>query len=370
MDLTKYKELLNKPKYILIAGIILGLILGMILFWGLFPVKWTDASAEHLRADLQQDYLRMAINSFAVTGDQAKAQQLYQELGEHAETTLKAINEAPEYLSMEQVLKFSQAVSAEQVILETVEAQPEAETPADEQPEAEAPVEEQPEGEEEVEEEIEEERSGFSKFLRWLGFAFILLLVAAAVLVYLIFFKDRVRVRKEPLPEAPLPAVDPVILAPTQAGKSPSMAIPGQERPVAQNITTYMFGDDLFDDSFTFDAPNGDFLGECGVSISDTIGVGEPKKISAFEIWLFDKNDVQTVTKVLMSAHVFDEPALRQRLESKGEPIMAAPGKQILLETATLQLQARIMDMQYGEIPLPEQSYFQRLSIELAVYQK
>ena len=155
MDLTKYKELLNKPKYILIAGIILGLILGMILFWGLFPVKWTDASAEHLRADLQQDYLRMAINSFAVTGDQAKAQQLYQELGEHAETTLKAINEAPEYLSMEQVLKFSQAVSAEQVILETVEAQPEAETPADEQPEAEAPVEEQPEGEEEVEEEIE-----------------------------------------------------------------------------------------------------------------------------------------------------------------------------------------------------------------------
>jgi hypothetical protein len=43
--------------------------------------------------------------------------------------------------------------------------------------------------------------------------------------------------------------------------------------------------------------------GECGVGISETIGVGDPKKVTAFEVWLFDKNDIQTVTKVLMSAH-------------------------------------------------------------------
>ncbi len=43
-------------------------------------------------------------------------------------------------------------------------------------------------------------------------------------------------------------------------------------------MTTYMLGDDMYDESFTFDAPNGEFLGECGVSSSDTIGVGEPKK--------------------------------------------------------------------------------------------
>ena len=49
-------------------------------------------------------------------------------------------------------------------------------------------------------------------------------------------------------------------------------------KPVAQFMTTYMLGDDMYDESFTFDAPNGEFLGECGVSSSDIIGVGEPKR--------------------------------------------------------------------------------------------
>jgi len=140
------------------------------------------------------------------------------------------------------------------------------------------------------------------------------------------------------------------------------------EKPVAQFMSTYMFGDDLYDESFTFDAPNGEFLGECGVSVSEIIGVGEPKKISAFEVWLFDKNDIQTVTKVLMSEHVFSDPVLRQRLEMKGEPILAEAGKLFELQTASLRMEARIVDLTYGDLPLPPQSYFQRATIELAVY--
>jgi hypothetical protein len=135
-------------------------------------------------------------------------------------------------------------------------------------------------------------------------------------------------------------------------------------------MTTYMFGDDLYDESFTFDSPNGEFLGECGVSISDIIGVGEPKKISAFEVWLFDKNDVQTVTKVLMSQHVYNEQNLRSRLEMKGEPVMAEPGRQFTLETASLRMEVKIVDTVYGEIPLPEKSYFQRSTLELSVIKK
>lgn len=143
-----------------------------------------------------------------------------------------------------------------------------------------------------------------------------------------------------------------------------------QSMPVAQFMSTYMIGDDLYDDSFSIDAPTGEFLGECGVGISETVGVGDPKKVTAFEVWLFDKNDIQTVTKVIMSAHAYDDDKIRTRLESKGEPIFAEPGKQILLETATLQLEARVIDMDYGEGAAPDQSYFQRLTMELAVWQK
>jgi len=113
--------------------------------------------------------------------------------------------------------------------------------------------------------------------------------------------------------------------------------------PVAQFMTTFMLGDDLYDDSFSIDAPTGEFLGECGIGISETVGVGDPKRVTAFEVWLFDKNDIQTVTKVIMSVHAYDDDKLRLRLDSKGEPVLAEPGKQVLLETATLQLEARIV---------------------------
>jgi hypothetical protein len=106
------------------------------------------------------------------------------------------------------------------------------------------------------------------------------------------------------------------------------------------------------------------------VGISETVGVGEPKRVTAFEIWLFDKNDIQTVTKVIMSEHAHDDDKLRMRLESKGELVLAEPGKQILLETATLQLEARIIDMAYGEGAAPDLSFFERLTLELAIWPK
>ena len=87
---------------------------------------------------------------------------------------------------------------------------------------------------------------------------------------------------------------------------------------MAQFMASYKLGDDLFDDSFSIDFPAGEFLGECGVGISETIGVGDPKKVTAFEVWLFDKNDIQTVTKVLMSAHAFLDEATRLRLACQG----------------------------------------------------
>jgi hypothetical protein len=143
-----------------------------------------------------------------------------------------------------------------------------------------------------------------------------------------------------------------------------------KESPLAQFMTTYRQGDDLYDDSFSIDSVNGAFLGECGVGIAETIGVGDPKKVTALEVWLFDKNDIQTVTKVLMSEHANNDPALRQRLLSKGEPILIEPGMRFIMETASLQLEAHVIDMVYARGPLPENSYFSRLTLEVSVWPK
>ena len=85
----------------------------------------------------------------------------------------------------------------------------------------------------------------------------------------------------------------------------------GLAQPITQTMTTYVLGDDLYDESFSIDTGGGEFLGEYGVGVSETIGVGEPKKVAALEIWLFDKNDIKTATKVLMSEHAYNDPNIR-----------------------------------------------------------
>ncbi|HRQ24832.1 MAG TPA: hypothetical protein PLF42_15505, partial [Anaerolineales bacterium] len=142
----------------------------------------------------------------------------------------------------------------------------------------------------------------------------------------------------------------------------------GLAPPITQTMTTYVLGDDLYDESFSIDTAAGEFMGEYGVGVSEAIGVGEPKKVTALEIWLFDKNDIKTATKVLMSQHAFSDPAIRSRLEPKGELVLVEPQAQILLETATLQLLATVVDLEYGQGPLPEGSYFERITLELAIW--
>jgi hypothetical protein len=144
----------------------------------------------------------------------------------------------------------------------------------------------------------------------------------------------------------------------------------GEAPPISQYMSTYILGDDLYDDSFSIETEAGEFLGECGSGISETIGVGDPKKVTATEVWLFDKNDIRTVTKVLMSEHAFNDQALRTKLAPKGEAVMVTPGGITVLETQTLRVQVRTVDLQYGEGALPPKSFFERLTVEIAAWPK
>jgi hypothetical protein len=138
--------------------------------------------------------------------------------------------------------------------------------------------------------------------------------------------------------------------------------------PLAQFATTYTLGDDHYDPSFSIELESGEFMGECGVGVSETIGVGEPNKVTAFEVWLFDKNDIRTVTRVLMSDYAFSDEALRTKLAPKGEPVLAEVGQDIVLETKTLRVRARVVEAEYGVGNLPPNSFFARLTLDLATW--
>ncbi len=354
MDSEKLMAYLKDYRITIPAGVILGLILGLVIGWGIWPVQWTDLAPYHLRQDLREDYLRMSIYSATTIGDGSIATKAWIELGDTAEETLQAVMNEPRYLNQQQITSFAMIVGAESTgVFPTTDSTQVV-----------------------VEEEEEEEGGGGPQWLL-IGLICLGLLIAAALIFYFFVLRERPKDGewKEVLKTRGGKESDSAYKEEQQRyvtqPETQSRAVQDeQSMPVAQFMTTYMLGDDLYDDSFSIDAPTGEFLGECGVGISETVGVGDPKRVTALEVWLFDKNDIQTVTKVIMSAHAMDDDKIRMRLESKGEPILAEPGKQVLLETPTLQLEARVINMEYGEGAAPDQSFFQRLSLELAIWPK
>lgn len=141
-------------------------------------------------------------------------------------------------------------------------------------------------------------------------------------------------------------------------------------KPLMQRMSVYIPGRGQFDDSFSIEDDQGKFLGECGAGISEQIGVGG-QNVTAVEVWLFDKDDfVRTITHVFASEHAYNDPGIRSKLDPKGPVVLVKPGATTILETASLRLQARIVEVEYGSGGLPPNSHFDKLTIELAAWRK
>jgi len=325
----------KKPVVAATLGAIAGLIFGLIIGWGVWPVEWVDATPEVMREDLRVDYLRMAINSYAVTGDQDQAINHWKALGSQAAPAFQSLQvEDPLSVNPEILLAYRN-------LIETRVGPISADV---------GTAEESPEG-----------SSSTRTFL--ISVAVILVL---AVLIFLVYYMVRNVFRPR---SGEVSAAMQAAELSRHTAKTDFQTL-GLESPVTQVMTTYVLGDDLYDESFSIDAPDGNFLGEYGVGVSETIGVGDPKRVTALEVWLFDKNDIKTATKVLMSSHAFDDPEIRARLQAKGDLELLRPQEKIVLETETLQLLVTVVDLAYGEGPLPPESFFDRVTLELAVWSK
>jgi hypothetical protein len=336
----------QQPLLIAVVAFIAGLVIGLVVLgWWLWPVEWTDATIADLQTADQQEYVRLVAADYALQPDSAQAAAAIARLGD----------DAPEVISDtlgtsvgEDAIRVAQLRA---VLESTGQLDPTGgvTTPDGEQASL-----------------LDQARTPLL-----LCSGLVLLLLLAAGVWYVVntgalkrFTAPRMagaggggRAAAPPPPKANFDTLP--------AGPSPTGT-----QPVVQFMTTYVLGDDLYDDSFSIDAQDGSFLGECGMGISETIGVGDPKKVMAFEVWLFDKNDIRTVTKVLMSEHAFRDEALKSRLAAKGEPVLVQQGDVVQMETASLVVTARVVDMAYGGGALPPNSYFERLTIELAAYSK
>jgi hypothetical protein len=327
----------TQPLIVGVAALVAGLLLGLLYAWVLAPVEIVDTDFSTLRSDLKQEYVRLVAASYALDLDAQKAGQRVTALGSTWPTVVQETAAAAEGQDAVRLTQLSQ-------VLDALQASGQISSP----PAATG--------------------GGFASLLLPLGVACLVVVLLAGG--GFLFLRSRTGVGANlSLGRAPARRpVEPMMEAEMPAAEA-AEAVAGAQ-PIQRFLTTYTLGDDVYDDSFSVDGPDGNFLGECGMGISETIGVGDPKKVTAFEVWLFDKNDIRTVTKVIMSEHAFRDEALKSRLAAKGEPVQAQAGDTVVLETATLKVTARVVDMAYGGGALPPNSFFERMTIELQAYRK
>ena len=118
-------------------------------------------------------------------------------------------------------------------------------------------------------------------------------------------------------------------LRPVEAAPEPSQPpVENEVPPDALGVfeAEYRYGDDDFDCSFSIEA-EGAFLGECGVGVSEVLGFDGSQRVAALEVWVFDKGDIRTVSKLLVSEFVAHDEALESRLSAKGDLVVGAAGR-------------------------------------------
>ncbi len=321
----------------LVVGVILGLGIGLLFGYVIAPVRWTDVTPQELQVNYGAYYWTLVTESYDRHGDLELAKR---QLGvwDNEKRRKAALEYAYVEASPEMQMKLQ---SLEEKIVGAATALP---TPSA----GPTPAQPAPGG-------------GLGGLLRIVGLG---LLIVVLFLVIVILLVLRLRKGKKPVQPKAEEFTD------WAATLHPEAAAP-QTPPLAHFVTSYALGNDVYDESFSIESPSGEFLGECGVGISETIGVGDPDKVTAFEVWLFDKNDIRTVTRVLMSEHAFNDPELRARLAVKGEPALIVPNQPITIETMTLRIDVMVTEAVYGMAPsLPANSFFERLTLELITRRK
>jgi hypothetical protein len=320
--------ILKKIPWVSVVLFVVGLALGLVWGYWIDPVDFVDATPSYLRPDLQEDYLRMTIDSYSLhPEDRNLAVDRWKGLGIGAQQAFDKVQANPGNINPVIVQNYGEYITNAL----SNEPQPVAEPSS--------PIN--------------------GTLLLGVGLVVLAVVGAAGFLYYRRLIGNRGSGEITPTMQA---------VELSRKAEKTNFEQMGLAPPITQTMTTYVLGDDLYDESFSIDTQAGEFLGEYGVGVSESIGVGEPKKVTALEVWLFDKNDIKTATKVLMSRHAFSDPSIRSRLEPKGELVVVEPQAQVLLETATLQLLVTVVDLEYGTSALPTDSYFDRITLELAIW--
>ena len=298
-------------KYKILISVALGVAIGLMLGWGVFPVKYENANPGNMRADFRSVYLAGVAEEYLRTND---ANALRESLG--IGTDMPKLRTIPwrnntELLKrdLDDAVKYAEAgrfgIGDRLPALRSTAKSTRA---------------------------VDSLRPTKRPRNRWgaqqvIGLAILLVVVLIALALWYLLIGRKQRAAELEPGVTPGIAAPPIgVIPPGMVGEEPEVG------PSSVKTYTYVLGDDYFDPSFSIEIGS-DFFGECGIGISETLGAGDPKKVTAFETWLFDKSDIRTVTTVLASDYAL-QTDLVEKLQPKRDGDSLRDEQLVTLDTA------------------------------------
>ena len=314
----------------------LGLVIGLVILgWNVWPVTWIDADPSDLRASQQDAYLQLVAESYALTGNASFARERLLALKKPVQTDadLSTMIEAAAQVrnqagKAEDAIRLQRLVTALSLPPAGAVTQPAAQPTPQPTPQPASPP-----------------TSSGKTVLRVLGTALFLILLAAGAMFLFTQLQKREPRRRRFTPASVSSAIE---VEEKEAKQAPVETTSAADASVMQFIAEYNADDEAYDVSFSIEPTEGNFLGECGISALEHT-TGEPGRFGAFEIWLFDKLEANTETRLLLSQGAANDPVLRARLPNRGEPVQADLGRVITLETENLRLIATVTNLEYED---------------------
>ncbi len=409
------------PLVALLAGILIGLIVG----WGIWPVKWTNAYPQDLRAAERHEYLAMAAESYATNRNL--------ELAKARLATWSPTELSQALADLQEVATSTDAKRAEEVQLLAGALNLGIGAPQSTAVPAQAGGAAQPSG-------------ALTLFKRICGAVLWLALALGAVALFVYLFRrwrayqqgvapsegyrqspeldvepgrstadivedakaqwpsERVDARETAAgwsrppaytrePAAPeevdlaeeLPPYTPQREEPVMPPVRPQAVEPRREppaeavkrapiRPVSaapvrlgDYIAVYQ-GEDGYDEAFDINDPVDGYLGQCGLQLNDPVGRAR-NQTSALQAWLWDSTDPDTRVKVLMSDAGYRDTSLRSEQAGAYEVIPVRAGTEFTLETHDLLLRGLVERVTYSEMD-PARVAFSELQVKFQAFRK
>ncbi len=153
------------------------------------------------------------------------------------------------------------------------------------------------------------------------------------------------------------------------ARAAPAAVVADREQLIGTFRTAYEIGDDRYDETFAIYGSMGELIGECGALAIERIGHEAPAKVAAISVFLFDKSDFQSTTKVLMTDYAFQDQMIKDRLKNRGDARRAENGV-LQIMTSTMRVEVEISNLDFAPIGNQPHGYFEKVNFEFRVYRK